>query len=583
LTGSFARTAGRDRRLRAARGILGGLVAAAMMSCTAADPSGPPPAEPVVDRFIAAWNELDESAMASLAGGRSRFASKIGELLRSVRRRGALRSWTVERIAAATEAPRDGDAATAHVPYAVTYSSAAAAQPVRLRGSLGLRYDRAAGRWRVLWRPAMLWPGIPGARRFGVDIRWPRRGAILDRRGRRLAHGPTSERRYPFGAVGGGIVGHVGRMPPDESSGWRRPGDVAGASGLEAAYDRRLAGRPATRLLVLGKQRRVIVALGRRAGRPGLSVRATLDAEVQRHAERALGETVGAAVVLSPATGEILAAASSGPFDPGNYVGAAEVSPFNRALSGLYPPGSSMKVMTASAALEEDVVTPQTTLRGPAEYKGVRNFESGSFGEIDFAAALRNSVNTAFAQVAERVGARRLTRYARAFGFGSPPEMALGAATSSWPRPRDDYDLMWSAIGQAQVLATPLQMATVAATIANDGTRMEPRATFRDEKRGARVVSRRTAATMTSLMTAVVTGGTGTGAAIPGLDVAGKTGTAEVDVDGIRRNHAWFICFAPANDPRVALAVVAEYGGVGGAVAAPLARSVLEAVLPVVS
>jgi peptidoglycan glycosyltransferase len=120
----------------------------------------------------------------------------------------------------------------------------------------------------------------------------------------------------------------------------------------------------------------------------------------------------------------------------------------------------------------------------------------------------------------------------------------------------------------------------VRATIANDGTRMQPRATFNDERAGTRVVSRRTAATMTSLMISVVDAGTGTGASIPGLQVAGKTGTAEVDVGGERRNHAWFICFAPAQEPEVAVAVVAEYGGVGGEVAAPLARRVLGAVLP---
>jgi cell division protein FtsI/penicillin-binding protein 2 len=559
-----------------------GLVAVALSSCTAADsPAGPPPAEPVADRFIAAWNAVDESSMAALAGRRSRFALRMRHLLRSARRQGALRSWTVERTGAATEAPQDGDAASARVPYAVTYSSAASAQRVRLEGSFGLRLDAGRQKWRVLWRRAMLWPGIPGARRYHVKVRWPRRAAILDRKQRLLAHGPAKQRNYPFGAVAGSVVGHVGAVRSEDAGPWKLAGDVAGASGLEGAYERRLAGRPATRLVVLGRRRRVVETLGHRRGRPGAPVRATLDAVVQRNAERALAGTLGAAVVLAPRSGDLLAAASSGPFDPGNYVGATGVAPFNRALSGLYPPGSSAKVVTASAALEEDVVTPRTTLRGPPSYKGVRNFESGTFGEIDFAAAVRDSVNTAFAQVAERLGAGRLTRYAHAFGFGQPPAMTLGAATSSWPRPRDDYDLRWSSIGQAQVLATPLEMASVSATIANDGTRMEPRATFHDEKAGARVVSPRTAATMTLLMSSVVDAGTGTAASVPGLQVAGKTGTAEVDVDGERRNHAWFICFAPAQDPVVAVAVVAEYGGVGGEVAAPLARRVLEAVLPV--
>lgn len=309
-------------------------------------------------------------------------------------------------------------------------------------------------------------------------------------------------------------------------------------------------------------------------------MRTTLDVEVQRAAEQAYGDTVGGAVVMHPASGDLLAIVSSSRFDPGSYVGASDVMPFNRALSGLYPPGSSMKVVTASAALDARVVTPATTVTGPKDYKGVRNFESGEFGAIDFATAVKFSVNTAFAQVAEELGGARLTRYARAFGFGVDPGMELGAATSSFPRPTELYDLMWGSIGQAQVLATPLEMASVAATVANGGKRMEPRATFIEPKRGRRVVARRTAGTMSRLMQDVVAGGTGVRAQIPGVAVAGKTGTAEVDVEGVRRNHAWFICFAPAEAPKVAVAVVSEYGGVGGRVAAPLARAILERVLP---
>jgi peptidoglycan glycosyltransferase len=160
--------------------------------------------------------------------------------------------------------------------------------------------------------------------------------------------------------------------------------------------------------------------------------------------------------------------------------------------------------------------------------------------------------------------------------------MPLGAATSSFPFPEDEGDVMWGSIGQAQVLATPLHMATIAATIANRGKRMEPRVTFTQRPSGERVVSRKVARTMTGLMESVVREGTGVAAQIDGVRVAGKTGTAEVDVAGERKNHAWFIAFAPADDPKVAIAVVSEYGGVGGQVAAPLARSILTAVLPLV-
>jgi peptidoglycan glycosyltransferase len=239
-------------------------------------------------------------------------------------------------------------------------------------------------------------------------------------------------------------------------------------------------------------------------------------------------------------------------------------------------------VMTGAAALETGVVDLRTKLTGPAEYKGVRNFESGEFGTIDFATAVKFSVNTAFAQIAEDLGPKRLTRFARAFGFNRPPAIPLGAV-SSFPRPQDEGDLMWGSIGQAQVLATPLQMATVAATIANGGRRMEPRISLAVRPRGERAVSKKTAATMRRLMENVVEGGTGTGARIAGVRVAGKTGTAEVDVNGKRMNHAWFVAFAPADDPKLAVAVVSELGGVGGQVAAPLARAILQATLPLVS
>ncbi len=321
--------------------------------------------------------------------------------------------------------------------------------------------------------------------------------------------------------------------------------------------------------------------IGRMAARPGRPLRTTLDMRIQRAAQGAYA-TIGGAVVMDPRNGDLLAVVASSPFDPGNYVGVSGIQPFNRALSGLYPPGSALKVLTASAALDTKTYKPSDQLTGPAEYKGVRNFESGAFGTLSFADALQFSVNTAFAQIAEKLGPRRLTVYARRFGFNRPPSMELGAARSSFPFPKDEGDLLWGSIGQAQVLATPLQMVTLASTIANDGKRMEPRIARHNRPRGERVVSKKTARTMVGLMENVVQGGTGVGAQIAGVRVAGKTGTAEVDVGGQRLNHAWFITFAPAGDPKVAVAVVSEYGGVGGRVAAPIARAILAAVLPLV-
>jgi peptidoglycan glycosyltransferase len=310
-------------------------------------------------------------------------------------------------------------------------------------------------------------------------------------------------------------------------------------------------------------------------------VKTTLDARVQRAAEAGLGATVGAAVVLDPKNGDILALATSDPLDPNSYVGASGVIPFDRSRVGLYPPGSSMKVVTASAALDTKTVTPTSRFPGPYDYRGVHNFHHEHFSDISFADALKFSVNTVFAQVAEKVGAAKLYRYGKLFGFNSAPDLPLSVETSSFPRPQDDADLMFSAIGQAAVVATPLQMATVAGTVANGGRRMDPRITLAQKPSGHRVMKVSTARTMTTLMEGVVQGGTGSAANIAGADVAGKTGTAEVDVGGQRKNHAWFICFAPGGAPKAAVAVVAEYGGVGGEVAAPIARTILEGVLPI--
>ena len=474
------------------------------------------------------------------------------------------------------EAPIEGV-----VPYSVTWDSDLLEDETPLSGEISLAYDGED--WVPEFDEDLLWPGVPGARGVSLLSKWSRRGRILDREGRVLARGRAEKRRYPHGTLAGSTIGHIepwSAVAGEEGIPGTK-GDLIGGSGLEEAFQERLGGTPALRLAVVNKKDRVLEELADEEGTKGKDLRTTLDIDVQRATESAY-RTTGGTVVLDPQTGDILAAVASSEFGPGNYVGAPGVEPFNRALSGRYPPGSAMKVVTAAAALETGVVKPSTILSGPKEYQGVRNFESGEFGSIPFSDAVRFSVNTAFAQVAEDLGAKRLTRFAEAFGFNTEPQMELDAATSSFPPPEGLYDLMWGSIGQAQVLATPLQMASVAATIANDGKRMEPRIDRRAPKSGERVVSRKTARAMASMMEGVVRSGTGVNAQISGVRIAGKTGTAEVDVAGERRNHAWFISFAPVGSAKVAIAVVSEYGGVGGQVAAPIARSILSGVLPLV-
>ena len=564
--------------------------------------------------FAAAFAERDAEASAAQLANADRWTEvRLERFLDRSVPEDVVESFEMI-VATPVEQPSDeelADGAETAAAYTLTLESEAASDPVTFEGEMTLLYDEAADRWGVEFSKEILWPEHPAATRLAIEQKWPRRAAILDRTGKRLATGADEERSYPFGSLAGTTIGHLGPAGDD--------GRLVGASGLEEALDGRLAGDPTRSLVLFGGEepacvearekalrkaerearkdkgkaqgtepesseceRERLEVLGRVRGERGRDVRTTLDVDVQRAAEAAYGSTTGGSVVMDPATGDLLAVVSSSPFGPENYVGVAGVEPFNRALSGGYPPGSSLKVLTGAAALEEGVVKESTTLTGPAEYKGVRNFESGEFGSLDFATAVKFSVNTAFAQIAEDLGARRLTRYAELFGFNEAPAMPLEARTSSFPFPEDEGDLMWGSIGQAQVLASPLQMATIAATIANGGKRMEPRILLRSPKVGERVVSRRTARTMTTLMENVVKGGTGTGAAIAGAQVAGKTGTAEVDVAGKRMNHAWFVSFAPSTDPKVAVSVVSELGGVGGQVAAPLAGRILAAVLPLV-
>lgn len=560
--------------------------------------------------FALAWSERDAGMMAArLTNAEEWHAQRLESFLAR-----ALPHEVIDSVEVAVtgEVPQPADEAliedlgpqaATSAPYSVTYSSEASGRDVTFEGEMDLSYERSTDAWTVDFASDLLWPEHAGAMRFAIEERWPRRAAILDRSGRKLASGGEGSRRYPFGTLAGTTVGHL--EPAQDMD------RLAGASGLELALDEELAGTPTLRLVLLAQPKprcrerakdqrsrskpskdkrakapdcepQTLDVLGRVAGERGSDIKTTLDVDVQRAAEGAYGATTGGSIVMDPETGDLLAVVSSASFDPGNYVGVAGIEPFNRALSGLYPPGSSLKVMTGAAALAEGVVRESTRLTGPAEYKGVRNFESGEFGSLDFATAVKFSVNTAFAQIAEDLGAKRLTRYADLFGFNEEPTMSLGAATSSFPFPEDEGDVMWGSIGQAQVLATPLQMATVAATIANNGKRMEPRILLKGSKRGQRVVPKKVAATMTRLMESVVEGGTGTGAQIAAAQVAGKTGTAEVDVNGTRKNHAWFIAFAPSSAPKVAVSVVSELGGIGGRVAAPLAGRILAAVLPLV-
>jgi peptidoglycan glycosyltransferase len=352
--------------------------------------------------------------------------------------------------------------------------------------------------------------------------------------------------------------------------------------------------------------------------REGDDVVTTLDPEAQRLAMELLSGNEGSIVALEPSTGRVRVAASSPGYDPntvndpGVYAELSEDTErtplFNRAVQTNYQPGSTFKVVTAAAALDTGKVTPDSIVDGssPQDISGVPLANSGnvSYGPISFTTALTNSVNTVFAKLGEEVGSRTLVEYMERFGFYADPQLdypedemiASGVRNSANQLVTGGFDVGRVAIGQGgeegQIQVTPLQMAEVAGAVANGGKLMRPRFTERivgqdgrveeeiDPAQQSQVMKPETAAQLTEMMADVVNEGTGTAAALSDVQVAGKTGTAEVR--NATLNQVWFIGFAPVESPRYAIAVTLEdqsIGTSGGANAAPLAAQILETLL----
>jgi len=418
---------------------------------------------------------------------------------------------------------------------------------------------------------------------------------------RRKGNGRTLYfRRYPTGPLAAHVVGYSTQ--------------VRSRAGLEQSKNDFLTGSNANLATVVDS--RVDKLLGRHV--VGNDLILTLDARAQRVAFRALGPRCGAVVALEPTTGRVLVMASSPSYDPNlverRYREIAriraqcpEAAPLvNRATAGFYVPGSTFKVVTAAAALESRRYSLATTFYDPGycvEYgRRVNNYDTSSpFGTIDFLTAMQHSVNSYFCNLGKTMGPGPIVEEMKDFGFYSLPPLETpederrvsGLYRDGKPfEPKDssEVDPGRLAFGQAELQVTPLQMAMVAATVANRGVVMRPFVVERivgpaggvvtKTKREAlgRSMSASNAADVARMMDAVVAAGTGTAAQIPGVRVAGKTGTAETGVAG--RNVTAFIAFAPVGAPRVAIAVMLEnQSGTGGSTAAPIAKQVMQALL----
>lgn len=391
---------------------------------------------------------------------------------------------------------------------------------------------------------------------------------------------------------------------------------VNGASAMEKAENSMLAGTDDAMFY----QQVTGLFTGKQA--PGAAVDLTINPKAQKAAWDALGDQRGAAVALNPKTGEILAMVSKPAWDPNPlashdekkaseaYQGlmANDANPaYNRAIAGnLYPPGSTFKLVTASAALEsgdyneDSILQAPDALSLPQTTAKIRNAGGATCGNGGGSATLRTSIaescNTSIAKLGMDVGQDAMAEQARKFGFGEQVNVPLRAAPSLFPTDLNPPQLAQSSIGQFEVKATPLQMAMVTSAIANDGSLMQPNLVkqVRDSRnldvlektspeQFSKPISSDTAGQLTDMMQAVMTEGTGSSLSVPGVKLAGKSGTSQHTKGA--PPHAWFTAFAPAEDPEVAVAVVVENGGTAGSeasgarVAGPVVIDTIKAVL----
>jgi peptidoglycan glycosyltransferase len=431
-------------------------------------------------------------------------------------------------------------------------------------------------RWAVFGAPALR--ANKHNSRVLIEQQKIKRGVIRADDGSVLAGsvrkaGDIYARRYPTGKLFGQPVGFD---------------DVRfGRAGLESYYNDQLTGEK-------NEFAGIVDSLTKKV-QVGDDLDTTLDPKAQKAAFDGLAGRKGAVVAMDVKTGAVRALAANPQFDPSEPT----KNQFNLATQGLFPPGSTFKTVTATAALDTGRYEPNSQVSGKngkiISGTPLRNFGGEDFGNVDLTFALTHSINTVWAEVGVKLGRSTMADYMKRFGFGSKPPMDFPpdqmSTSGSYRRGKvisetsRFVDVGRTAIGQALLLVTPLQMATVAQTIGNGGVRMEPRLVEKvvdpdgrtvEEplpKEAQRVMSTATADKLTAMMKQVVKEGTGTAAALEGVEVAGKTGTAEVDI-AARINDLWFIGFTP----KVAVAVVLDHlQGQGGTVAAPVAKSVLQA------
>lgn len=535
------------------------------------------PEKDAAERFAAAWEAKNFKAMYAELNDDSRARVDRSEF------EAAYREAQEVATTRALEAGSAGDATSSGslqvVPVDVAVATVAFGE---IEAELEVPYAEGG----IEWDPSLVFPGLREGEELAADVELAERAPILARDGTPLAEGPAAEREHPIGGAAIDVTGEVGEASEEDLERLARQGfppeTPVGVTGLELAFNQRLAGKPGGSLLAVAEDGSEIRTLGRSKPRPGAPVKTTIDPDLQEAAVTALAGRSGGVAVLDTRRGDVRALAG-------------------QAFSAPQPPGSTFKVVTTVAALEAGAVDMEDEFELSEGVNVGGRFIYNANGEIcggDFPEAFAHSCNAVFAPLGPEVGNDKLVETAEKFGFNEPPSLyaprivqEVEPEESTIPTEIcEEIDLGVSAIGQGEVLATPLEMASVSQAVANDGVRLPTSIVanrkLRPDLEPVRVMSERTARDMTDLMIGVITVGTGFAAAIPEAQVAGKTGTAELgpkpgeeeEENPVQIKDAWFTAFAPAEKPRLAVGVLLiEAEASGGEVAAPIAAEVLSA------
>ncbi|HWJ42153.1 MAG TPA: penicillin-binding transpeptidase domain-containing protein [Solirubrobacterales bacterium] len=574
---SFFQSEGERRHRLLTRALPLGVVALVAFVIGAATGSPGSPGREAADRFAEAWESRDFQGMYAELNEASR--NRVGRREFEAAYREAEQVATARTFAAGAAGDPTDSGGGVVIPVEMAVGTVAFGA---VEAAIELPYAEGG----IDWDPSLAFPGLRTGEALAADVELSERAPILARDGTVLAEGPAQEREHPIGSAAVDVTGEVGEASEEELARLARhgfpPETPVGISGIERAFNDRLAGRPGGSLVAVAADGSSVRTLAKTKPKAGAPVKTTIDADLQESAVAALAGRPGGVAVLDARNGDVRALAG-------------------QAFSAPQPPGSTFKIVTTTAALEAGEVSldDEFEITDGVNVGGrFLNNANGEFCGGTFRESFAESCNAVFAPLGPAVGNDKLVETAEAFGFNSPltlyqPQIVQEVDPEESTIPTEigeEIDLGVSAIGQGEVLATPLEMASVAQTVANDGVR-EPTSIvlngkLRPSADPVRVMSARTAAELTELMVGVVVEGTGTAGAIAEAQVAGKTGTAELgpkpgeedEENPVQIKDAWFTAFAPAEKPRLAVGVMLiEAEAAGGEVAAPIASEVLSA------